>query len=183
MTVAANLVVAPPRVIGLIDENVVCKSHLFSKSLTHWIKASAVGWVGHAGFVRIAKTMSELVIRYASLPVQKGAPQDEVSDAQDRPTAEAGYVNGDAEAESSRREQSRENAALKFCAHQGAVVVGDRLSCHAVREVGVGEQIDRIQDECAPQAAMPGSEVVDPIVVWVAGWIVVLQAQSPRHAL
>ena len=127
--------------------------------------------------------MSELVIRCARLPVEKGEPQDVVSDAQGRPTAEAGYFSDDAEVESSRREQSREKAALKFGAHQGALIVGDRLSCHAVREVGVGELIGRIQDVCAPQAAMPGSEVVDPVVVWVSGWIEVVQAQSPRHAL
>ena len=118
------------------------------------------------------------------MPVEKVVPQDEVTDTPNTSTTKAPYItSGDAEVKLSTREQSREKAALKFGAHQGALIVGDRLSCHAVREVGVGELIGRVQDVCAPQAAMPGGEVVDPVVVWVTGWIEVVQAQSPRHAL
>ena len=85
--------------------------------------------------------MSELVIRCACLPVEKAERQDIVSDTKSGPTAEA-YRRPTADyaqVESSRREQSREKAALKLGAHQSALIVGDRLSCHAVREVGVGE--------------------------------------------
>eukprot|EP00964_Phaeocystis_antarctica_P078902 scaffold49096_cov47-Phaeocystis_antarctica.AAC.2 len=71
-------------------------------------------------------------------------PQDVVSDTQGRPTAEAGYSSDYAEVELSSREQFREKAALCFGAHRGALIVGDRLSCHAVREVGVGEHVRNI---------------------------------------
>ena len=118
------------------------------------------------------------------MPVEKVVPQDEVTDTPNTSTAKAPYsTSGDAEFKLSTREQSRENAALKFGAHQGALVVGDRLSCHAVREVRVGEHVGAIEKVCGPQAAMPGSDVVEPAAVWVTGWIEVVQACSPRHAL
>eukprot|EP00964_Phaeocystis_antarctica_P050385 scaffold29250_cov64-Phaeocystis_antarctica.AAC.1 len=111
---------------------------------------------------------------------------EEFSDTQDRPTAEAGYAvwSADyAEVESSRREQPREDAELRFGAHRGALIVGDRLSCHAVREVGVGEHVRQIKNVCGPQAGMSGREVVNPIICGVGFWIKVPQARSPRDAL
>ena len=85
--------------------------------------------------------MSKLVVRCGSLPVEKGERQDVVSDTQGGPTAEAGYSSDYAEVEFSRREQSRENAALCFGAHQGFLIIGDGLSCHAVPEARVGEHV------------------------------------------